>query len=219
MAVERGNKIYSRDWYSSRASDELTRDPNRDFRGLKGWITEFDNNIARTFYIGGEYPAYKVFYEVEFKPNDRSRMVNPSRITNRLIQKFRVREIAMSQMQNPCSGAYNSVVLEEESKYLVYLIAASTEQNVVPIGGHYRFTFDKKDINSFTKERLSNSCLTLEKPSNAVGLAVSHLVTDGPLETHVFLGMLYGTLAIVTESGTFLTANGQIELVDDLSVE
>lgn len=221
LATKRGAAIYEKDWYSWHASDEMFSDPNRDLTGLKGWITDVYEGGASTYYIGGEEANYKIMYQVNFDKNNVAKMVEPIEITSEIFNKFTIRQKALYNIGAACSMTLNSVILEEDDKYLVYWLIGTNVHGEIPVGGHYRFTFDKNDLNNFTKERLSKSCLMLnpqretEEGAEVMGVAFSHVVSENPLETHVFLSYLYGAMAVITGNGNYLIQDGNITKIAD----
>ena len=66
-------------------------------------------------------------------------------------------------------------------------------------------------------EPLSKSCLTMSRATDKgtpVALYMTHLVTDTPLETHVFLNLLYGIdFYVGTETSIWSISNGSIRYV------
>src|SRR6185436_12580370 len=79
---------------------------------------------------------------------------------------------------------------------LVWAMAATTDNDAVIIGGHFRFAISADGKTIRTRDALSKSCLRLSKPSpdagkRSEGMFFSHLVSLTPVETHVFANLQY----------------------------
>jgi hypothetical protein len=95
-----------------------------------------------------------------------------------------------------CSRNLNTVVLDDPDSdgWLVWLLTSTTDSNIVPIGGHYRFRISADGSTVLRRDMLSNGCMNMPRqPSGDQGepaaLAVSQIVSRGPVETHVFLSI------------------------------
>ena len=74
------------------------------------------------------------------------------------------------------------------------MLTSTTDANVVPVGGHYRFTISADGLTVLHRDQLSNSCLAMRKDeagpgAQTVALTVSQIVSQTPVETHVFLSL------------------------------
>lgn len=85
--------------------------------------------------------------------------------------------------------------VDGEPGILVYLLAGTTKPNVVVLGRHYRVLLQEDGATIRHVHPLSKSVLEMPvtPPGGAkpVGLWVTHLVTEYPLETHVFASLLH----------------------------
>lgn len=136
---------------------------------------------------------------------------------------FRARATAAAQLDEPCSDAYNTVVLPgdilKKQGWLVYLLAATTEPGAIPIGGHYRIHVSIDGRTVVEKTRLSKGCGLLRPPPPQPGVeigapVVTQLLTDYPIETHVFLSLSHHLpLLVVTERGVWQVADGAIQFL------
>ncbi|MGV8040247.1 MAG: hypothetical protein AB2L07_09255 [Thermoanaerobaculaceae bacterium] len=136
---------------------------------------------------------------------------------------FRARATAAAQLDEPCSDAYNTVVLPGEvikkQGWLVYLLAATTEPGAIPIGGHYRIHVSMDGRTVVEKTRLSKGCGLLRPPPPHPGVelgspVVTQVLTDYPIETHVFLSLSHHLpLLVVTERGVWQVADGAIQFL------
>lgn len=85
-----------------------------------------------------------------------------------------------------------------EKGILVYLLAGTNQPRTVVFGQHFRALVSEDGMRVTKLEPLSKSALVmradppnLPNGSKTVGLTVSHLVTEWPLETHVFASLLH----------------------------
>jgi hypothetical protein len=213
IAQRRGQQIFVKDIYAATAIDLLTEGGKFANARVKGWLTEIDNDLPKTYFIGGEFPDYKIIYEVHFYDGQTPELVKASSISQGLMNKFRVRQLALQSIEAPCTQNLNSVVLEDDTNYIVYGLAASSAPDKIVIGGHYRFTYSKTDLKLKSKERLSNGCLTLNNVIGGIPM-VTHLVTDSPLEIHAYLSKLHGKIFIGTKSGLYIAHEGKLHLLE-----
>lgn len=110
---------------------------------------------------------------------------------------FRARRTAIENIGRlRCSQNLNTVVLEDPDSdgWLVWLLTATTDADIVPMGGHYRFRISADGSTVLRRDMLTNSCLNMQRqPSgdeeHLVALGVTHMVSNGPVETHVFLSL------------------------------
>lgn len=95
-----------------------------------------------------------------------------------------------------CSPNLNAVVLDDPDSdgWLVWLLTATTDANIVPMGGHYRFRISADGSSVLRRDMLSNSCLNMPRPQadqqgEPAALFVTQIVSQAPVETHVFLSL------------------------------
>jgi len=106
-----------------------------------------------------------------------------------------------------------------EDGILVYLLA-STQENRAVFDKHYRVlvSADGRTVKRF--EPLSKTAMELpmEPPEKGerVGLFVSHLLSDSPIETHVFTSMLHRLPVVVdTARGKWLVEGDRVKFLGD----
>ncbi|MGC4074845.1 MAG: hypothetical protein QM760_20580 [Nibricoccus sp.] len=80
------------------------------------------------------------------------------------------------------------------SGFLVWAIAANMNASEVQVGGHFRYTISASGETIEGRDRLFKSCLVLSlspkdlpKGAKLAGLSMGWIVSDTPLEIHVFL--------------------------------
>lgn len=110
---------------------------------------------------------------------------------------FLARQTAISNIGRlRCSPNLNAVVLDDPDSdgWLVWLLTATTDANIVPMGGHYRFRISADGSSVLRRDMLSNSCLNMPRmqadtQGEPASLFVTQIVSQGPVETHVFLSL------------------------------
>ncbi|MFT3782569.1 MAG: hypothetical protein QM790_11195 [Nibricoccus sp.] len=118
-------------------------------------------------------------------------------------------------------GSYNYVVLDDPSGLglLVYLLRPKDTDDAVPVGGHYRISVSADGKTLKQLDRLSASCIALDKRgkeapegSKIVAHVTSHIVSNTPVETHVFVALQDKIqLNVVTPDGRIWdVSNGRI---------
>lgn len=219
---ELGQEIYRVDKYAAYAADILFRQQLdlSDYR-VRGWVvTEADRNPLVTF-VGEYEDELRGLFEIrpESELPEQFKIVAGRELTWEERAKFAARETASAATLEYCSNSYNTVVLPDPTSdsWLVYLLAATDQPGLVLAGGHYRFTISSDGMSVQSVDRLSRSCLTIDKhgadvPEGAtpVMMFMTHIVSDTPVETHVFLSLLHDMdFAIGTEGGVVWKVSGE----------
>jgi hypothetical protein len=136
---------------------------------------------------------------------------------------FRARQTASAGLgRAPCSRTMNAVVLADPDSedWLVWLLTPVPSARSVPIGGHIRHRVSADGLTLLSREPLSRSCLTLEPSttpdgSTTAGLFATHIVSDTPVETHVFLSLQSGLpLYVGTGDIVWLVDGATVERVE-----
>jgi hypothetical protein len=144
------------------------------------------------------------------------------------VRLFRARQTAMGGISRG-ARPWNPVVLPGDAvgrsdAILVYLLAAEQRVDEMVFGIHYRVLVSADGTTIKQALPLSKSALVISPPrqnltggTKPVGVVVSQIVTDWPLETHVFVSLLHKRIPIyvVTRRGTWLVIGDKILLVDD----
>jgi len=116
----------------------------------------------------------------------------------------------------PKTDRYNEVVLPAQlyghgDGWLVYLLAASLDSNVMMLGGHYRFIVSADGGEVESARELTKSLLAMPKMENSAAAVVSHVLDPVPIETHVWASLLYEQpLFVTTSTGLYEVDRGRI---------
>jgi hypothetical protein len=125
---------------------------------------------------------------------------------------------ALPEVVQPINPVVVPGELLGKSGILVYLLAASTRPGVAVFGKHYRVLVD---MNGTVKEffPMSKRAIEMElrppgETANPAFLLVSHIITDWPMETHVFVSLLNKiTVAVMTDRGVWRVDGAKITLI------
>jgi hypothetical protein len=133
--------------------------------------------------------------------------------------QFAAEQLALGQLDQPCSKTYNPVAFRDPGtrNWRVYALAAPARPGVFMIGGHYRFLVSPDGGRILSGGRLSPpSCLSGEATKEghpAVAFAVVEPQSTVPTETQVFLSLLHKLplLVLTPPEGTrWLVSGGSI---------
>lgn len=221
-----GRLMYEKDSRAAEATDILLGiiDP-ADYPGFVGWVTlPNGEDYTVSFYekLGSEF---SIIADVKFETQaNYSIDMHPERsLSEREESMIRARIAALEGGVSACSERFNTIVIpsQNEGAWDVYLIAATTNPDLVLVGGHIKVTVSKFDAEILDRKPLSKSCLTFDKsggdmPEGASMAAffMTHIVTPMPVEVHPYLSLLHGAnLAVSTERGLWMIESGGINLI------
>jgi hypothetical protein len=230
-----GEAIYLHDTAAGVASDwALKILPERLRVSLRGWVVEETPQGLRAIMVSLQGDAPCNACEITVKSGkvlaDGAKIhAKPIPLTESQGKLYAARLLAMTALATLelCSPNYNSVVLPDPdgAGFLVYALAATKKPDEVLIGGHYRFTIDPNAMVIERVDRLFRSCLTIPAPKREPGkdpveMLASHVVSDTPLETHVFLSRMHGFPFLIITPGSdtvWRIADGKIAKYGKLS--
>ncbi|HEY0967617.1 MAG TPA: hypothetical protein VGD88_09520 [Opitutaceae bacterium] len=222
-----GVAIYEQDIRAAAATDVLfTKKIDPEKEGLRGWIVEGDDKKMLVRFIREREGHLEAFYDVTFDGKKKPAIAAPkdSRLSDSQLAQFRARSLALKSITRPASQRYNFVILRdpESNGFLVYALAATTEANAVMVGGHYRFTISRDGERLERSDELFRSFMVLStKPkdmppgASLAALTMTTLVSDMPLETHVYLSLLHRMAFYVgtPDQHVWKVENGKMEIV------
>ena len=229
-AEQIGVQLYLLDKAAAIGTDVL-RDKlgNLESQGLGGYLPlrEGDeqgrdkDSFLVTFFTTGQ-PA-QVAYEIRvfIRPGTQTEYhaFNPPKPASAglslLMQARQAAIHALPDILQPLNPVVLAGAAYGENGILVYLLAGTTKPDVAVFGRHYRVLVGEDGTTVKYVRPLSKSILELptrrpngEKPE---ALWVTHLVTDWPLETHVFASLLYKLPVYVgTSRGTWRVNGAKI---------
>lgn len=188
--VERlGFVMYFHDQLAWQATDALT-EGKYDLQGLRGWIVINQRPEVRVRFVREAGSGLEAAYDVVFDGKTKPRVSKPTdtRLSDVERAQFDARATARSDVPSACvRQPYNTVVLQNPDGpgWLVWLLQPMTVANTYPITGHWRYLISADGKSIVRRERLGNSCLSMEKKDQGAFM-VTNIVSQAPLETHVF---------------------------------
>lgn len=195
-----GAAIYEQDRRAALATDILLAGTDEaSLQRIRGWVFRSDRPDAVIRFVRVEAGNFEAAYDVDDRDGALGLVVPPDRsLSAHELAQFKARDLALRNIVRPCSDRYNAVILREpgSDRWLVWMLAAHKVPNLIQVGGHYRFTISADGETIVSRDALSMSCFVIDKnqmPANAKAqwLFMTHLVSDTPVETHVFLSLLH----------------------------
>lgn len=195
-----GQEIYRQDVAAWVATDALmARFDGTPPASLRGWIVVPDGEHQRVRFVSIDGETVRPGWDVVVRDGRAGavEVVENGALSAEELARFRARQTAAANIGRlRCGRNMNSVVADDPDSdgWLVWLLTSTTNANIVPVGGHYRFTISADGMTVVSRDQLSNSCLAMEKPTPSdgdqlAGLGVNQIVSQTPVETHVFLSL------------------------------
>jgi hypothetical protein len=224
-----GRQLYVLDKVSAIATDVLMeRVPDYRNRNLGGYLPsrEADDDLhpkasyVVTFFTKDQPP--RIAYEIRVQPEKKPEMKAfdpPKPAPPSFVWMAKARQAAINALPShpqPINPVILPAELLGEKGAMVYLIAGTTRPNIAVFGRHYRVLFPEGANSPSYVMPLSKSILEMPVGSDAAALLVTHLLTDWPLETHVFVSLLVKRPVYVgTSVGIWRVDGDKISLIDD----
>lgn len=231
-SISVGRLMFSQDRASAIATDLLAAKLGTlDGQGLGGYLA-----VAKALGSGPSVGGWEVLFFSEGIPrvlyrigvgDDRASRPNyrrempPAPIVSENLALIAARQSAIAAVGS-FTRPVNPIVLSEGAgslkRIVVYLMAGTTTPNVAVLGRHYRVNVSQdgrtvEDVLPLSKTELE---LPLSSPTGGrpEALFVTHVLTDYPLESHVFASLL-NSIPIVVETarGRWLVAGDSISLL------
>lgn len=221
-----GRLIYEKDVRAAHASDLLlSKIKPSDFPNFVGWVTYPNEHDFTVSFYERDGEEFTVIADVVYTGAGEPRLdLAPSRVpSGDEVSMLKARLSALERGTNSCSDRFNTVVIPSQNPeaWDVYVLAATTNPDVIVVGGHTRVTVSKASSEVMEVMSLSRSCLVLDKseknPSKGGSLAafvVSHIVSPMPVEIHPYINLLHGiTLIVMSERGPWQVDSGKLEQI------
>jgi hypothetical protein len=161
--------------------------------GAHGWIVDeaTERDVVRFIRDGANGP--EVAFDVVFAAGAVPALLEPQnrKLTAEELAQYKARLLAAKVFDFRCTGEpANTIAFKDPTStgWLVWVMSATGDPKVMLLGGHSRVSVSE-DVQ---KDKLSKSCLILQKDPNAVASFFTNIVADTPLETHVFASLTYG---------------------------
>jgi len=221
-----GKRLYVLDKVAALGTDVLFANvPDAQSQGLAGYLPlqegDGSGQPIKSFLVSfftDENPP-RIVYEVRIQPDVEpafQAFKPPKETVAGFAALVHARQVAIDAMP-ATSQPVNPVVMPAESAdgVLVYLLAGTKTPNLAVFGRHFRaeVSLGTNSVRAMTP--LSNS--VLEVPTRGPNgeaveaLVVTHVVTDYPLETHVFTSLLMKLpVYVATKRGNWLVKGDEI---------
>jgi hypothetical protein len=211
--IKVGKLLYKKDKLAADATDFLFEKnilPN-DSR-IRGWVVDTTKELATVYFMGSSDKGLQSYHAVIFS-DEGPKYVKDPETTELHRSMFKARMLGMDSLKFACSERYNTVVIDGQDSWIVYVLAATTENNIIMAGGHHKVTVSKATDSVLDVKPLSKSCLKLQSPPNSWPM-MTHIVDSTPIATHVFLSLLHNkTVYVGTETGVWKAENGNLSLI------
>ncbi len=217
--TEMGAAIFEQDRAAWVATDALLAHLNGAApAGLRGWIVVKDGADQRVRFVRMDGETLKPGWDILVRDGRAGPVdvVTDGELTVVEQAQFRARTTAAENIGRlRCSPQLNAVVLDDPQSdgWLVWLLTSTSDAGVIPMGGHYRFQISADGASVVRRDMLSNSCLNMPRPraddrGEPAAVVVSQIVSDGPVETHVFLSMQNRLPVYVVAGDNLFEVNG-----------
>lgn len=221
-----GLAIYKQDvaaWVSTDALIEHLGD-RAPPAGMVGWVVVDEGDTQRVRYVRDDGGVLKAAFDVPVRNGTAGSVTEVDEpLPDTQKAQFRARTTAINNIGRlRCSPRFNTVVLKDPASedWLVWLLTATSDANIVPVGGHYRFRISADGDTVLRRDMLSNGCMNMPRQdagneTETVGLGVTQIVSDTPVETHVFLSIQNRLpFFVMVEDGVYAVAGTEISKVE-----
>jgi hypothetical protein len=227
-AEQLGRAIFEQDLASTRATQAvLAAMEGAPDQRIKGWITRREGSRWTVQFFSSEKEGFASLWEVKMTTFGAGVSVDhadpPRQLDAEGQRMARARTTAAAQPFRACSERYDTVVLPASliggRGYIVYLLASTGARGEWMVGGHQRFLISADGSAVVQHQPLSRGCLAVpasRHPERAGAAWVTHVVSDSPVETHVFLSLLHqAPLFVGTRRGIWKVAGQKISFAGE----
>jgi hypothetical protein len=224
-----GRQLYVLDKVAAIGTDVMLENvPDPRASGVRGYIPIQDGDEAGrpkdsflvSFFNADDPP--RIVCEVRVAPGKKPSFQAfdpPKESTSSFVDLVRARQLAIASMPPPTQPINPVLLPGEPGEVVVYLLAGTKKPGVAVFGRHFRAVVPLGAKSVSAMQPLSNSALevAMRVPDGAepVALTVSQVVTDYPLETHVFTSLLTKmTVFVGTRRGVWRVDGDKIALIE-----
>jgi len=223
-----GREIYRQDTAAWLATDALLAVHSPEsLPDLRGWIVVPEGDGQKVRFLQEGPSGYKIGWDVVVTGDKARAVIEPSdgSLTPRETAQWQARQTAIANIGTlRCSANLNVVVVADPDtdNWLVWILTATTNANLIPVGGHYRFRISADGQTVVRRDQLSVGCLNMARPSpdrsdQLDSLFVTQIVSSGPVETHVFLSLQNRIPIYVIHGDTTFMVDG--DCIRDISCD
>lgn len=193
-----GREIYEHDRAAWVATDALLPKLSQDdLATVRGWIVVPADSGYLVRFIRADGDSVQSGWDIPVRDGRAGEVTTAATsLTDEEQTRVAARNTAAANIGRlQCSDRMNSVVTRDPDGdgWLVWLLTSTTNADVIPMGGHYRFHISADGQTVQRRDMLTNSCLNMPRPTGEGGqseaLVISQIVSQTPVETHVFLSL------------------------------
>jgi hypothetical protein len=200
-----GRDIYRHDQMAWQATDLVAARIGLErlqAEGAHGWVIDDSGLVPYVRFLRRRDGRLEAACDVQFPLMGKPTVVIPEdrTVTARQAAHSLARETAISRLVEDklplcplAQGSYNFVVLSDPAGrgLLFYFLRPKETMESIPVGGHYRISLTEDGKTVTRVDRLSVSCMTLQRPpeGRAEATWMTHLTSNTPIEIHVFLSL------------------------------
>lgn len=212
-----GHEIYRQDQLAWHASDALLAQHPKVRPAKDGWVITNEADGSRVTFIE-QASTIRIIGDVIMPADGPPRVtLDPARtLDDTELRMFHARQTALHAAKNVCGGPMNTTIVpSDDGNWDVYVLAATPQPNVVPLGGHSRVRVSADGLTAITVEPYSKSCMMMDISSpKVIELVASHIVSELPAPTHVFLSLTYPKpIDLATRTHFWRVADGRITTI------
>lgn len=214
-----GRAIHRMDQFVWHAADALAvAAPDRLVPPGSGYaVTELDG-VVRVSFLGEEHGRLHVIADVDMSHSSPTVTLDPAREPDDGERRqMRASATALAAAPNVCEGLRNTVVLPVDGGAMdVYVLAASKDPAIVPLGGHARVRVSADGTGVLAFEPYSKACLDFDtdrQPSKGRldTLMATLVLSDLPAPTHVYTSLTYPwPILLASKTHLWKVADGRI---------
>jgi len=189
-------------------------------------VTELDGHV-RVSFLAEEHGRLRVRGDVEMGRSAPEVTLDPVREPDEGERvQVRARETALAAAPNVCEGPRNTVVLPVEGGALdVFVLAASSNPAVVPVGGHARVRVSADGATVLELEPYSKTCISFDTReqdgahgTRTAALMATLVLSNLPSPTHVYTSLTYPwPIMLASDTHLWEVADGRIVALEPSS--
>lgn len=189
-------------------------------------VTERDGHV-RVSFLAEEHGRLRVLGDVEMGRSAPEVTLDPAREPDEGERvQVRARETALAAAANVCEGPRNTVVLPVEGGALdVFVLAASSNAAVVPVGGHARVRVSADGATVLALEPYSKTCISFDTReqdgahgTRTAALMATLVLSNLPSPAHVYTSLTYPwPIMLASDTHLWKVADGRIVAVEPSS--
>lgn len=195
-----GRALYEQDRRATIAAEMIDENYDPKAEGIVSWVVDGDAEHSVVRFIKRGKTGMEAVLDAEFDDLLLPVFKRPAdgHLSPFQLAQVNAREVAQPYLRTPCSRSFDSAALRDPTGdgLLIYALAIPEHPGEIIIGGHHRFSMSADGKTLRQADTLSTSCAKtdlnkLRAADGKSGVAIRANLSDIPLETHVYLSLLY----------------------------